>query len=300
MKKRIAEPTDDQELENSKPRQMRADGQRKMSSILEAAMQVFRKSGVDAPVREILALKSPVSSARPTTSYWLGARDVTLGEASAVALKAEGTDVRFIHIDLNKMETIQAAAASIEADYGRLDVLVNNAGIADRADGPPSKTGIDAVRHIFDTNFFGTLAVTQAMLPLLRKSLSGRIVNVSSGLGSLTHNGDPSWEFAQAKFLGYNSSKAALNMLTVQLASELKNTRIKVNSADPGFTATDLNNHRGHQSIPEGAAGVVHLALLPDDSPTGGFFSTSDPQPWQAGSQGEKRSQASGRALSSA
>src|ERR1700728_3975549 len=141
MKKRIAEPTDDQELENSKPRQMRADGQRKMSSILEAAMQVFRKSGVDAPVREILALKSPVSSARPTTSYWLGARDVTLGEASAGALKAGGTAVRFIHIDLNKMETIQAAAASIEADYGRLDVLVNNAGIADRADGPPSKTG---------------------------------------------------------------------------------------------------------------------------------------------------------------
>jgi NAD(P)-dependent dehydrogenase (short-subunit alcohol dehydrogenase family) len=210
----------------------------------------------------------------------LGARDMSLGEAAAAMLKAEGIDVRFIHIDLTKPATIQAAAATIEADYGRLDVLVNNAGIADRADGPPSKTSIDAVRRIFDTNFLGTLAVTQAMLPLVRKSTSGRIVNVSSGLGSLAHNGDPSWEFAQAKFLGYNSSKAAVNMLTVQLAAELRETGIKVNSADPGFTATDLNGHRGRQTIPEGAAAAVHLALLPDDGPTGGFFSAGTPEPW--------------------
>ena len=205
---------------------------------------------------------------------------MTLGEPAAAALKAEGVDVRFIHIDLCRPATIQAAAATIDVDYGRLDVLVNNAGIADRADGPPSKTGIDAVRRIFDTNFFGTLAVTQAMLPLLRKSPSGRIVNVSSGLGSLAHNGDPAWEFAQSKFLGYNSSKAAVNMLTVQLTAELQDTGIKVNSADPGFTATDLNGHRGRQSIPEGAAAAIHLALLPDDGPTGGFFSASNPQPW--------------------
>jgi NAD(P)-dependent dehydrogenase (short-subunit alcohol dehydrogenase family) len=115
---------------------------------------------------------------------------------------------------------------------------------------------------------------------LLRKSSSGRIVNVSTGLGSLTHNGDPSWEFAQAKFLGYNSSKAALNMLTVQLAAELREAGIKVNSADPGFTATDLNRHRGRQTIPEGAAAAVRLALLPDDGPTGGFFSAGHSEPW--------------------
>ena len=210
----------------------------------------------------------------------LGARDASLGEAAASVLKTEGIDVCFIHIDLSKPATIRGAAVTIDADYGRLDVLVNNAGIADRADGPPSKTSIDAVRRIFDTNFFGTLAVTQAMLPLLRKSSSGRIVNVSSGLGSLGHNGDPSWEFAQAKFLGYNSSKAALNMLTVQLAAELQDAGIKVNSADPGFTATDLNAHRGRQTIPEGAAAAVRLALLPDDGPTGGFFSASNTEPW--------------------
>jgi NAD(P)-dependent dehydrogenase (short-subunit alcohol dehydrogenase family) len=210
----------------------------------------------------------------------LGARDASLGKAAASTLKAEGINVRFINIDLNKPATIQAAATTIAADYGRLDVLVNNAGIADRADGLPSKTSIDAVRRIFDTNFFGTLAVTQAMLPLLLSSSSGRIVNVSSGLGSLVLNGDPSWEFSQAKFLGYNSSKAAVNMLTVQLAAELRNTGIKVNSADPGFTATDLNAHRGRQTIPEGAAAAVRLALLPNDGPTGGFFSASNPEPW--------------------
>jgi NAD(P)-dependent dehydrogenase (short-subunit alcohol dehydrogenase family) len=210
----------------------------------------------------------------------LGARDPALGEAAARTLNAEGADVRLLKIDLSKPPTIQTAAATIEADYGRLDVLVNNAGIADRADGPPSKTSLDAVRRIFETNFFGTLMVTQAMLPLLRNSTSGRIVNVSSGLGSLAHNGDPSWEFAQAKFLGYNSSKAALNMLTVQLAAELQNTGIKVNSADPGFTATDLNAHRGRQTIREGAAAAVRLALLPNDGPTGGFFSASNVEPW--------------------
>jgi NAD(P)-dependent dehydrogenase (short-subunit alcohol dehydrogenase family) len=210
----------------------------------------------------------------------LGARDVALGEAAAAALKAEGLDVRFIHVDLSKPTTIKSAAATIDVDCGRLDVLVNNAGISDRADGPPSKTNIDAVRRIFDTNFFGTLAVTQAMLPLLRKSPAGRIVNLSSGLGSLTRNSDPAWEFAQYKFLGYNASKAALNMLTVQLAAELMGTGIKVNSADPGFTATDLNNHRGSQSIPEGAAEAIRLALLADDGPTGGFFSASREEPW--------------------
>jgi len=159
-------------------------------------------------------------------------------------------------------------------------VLVNNAGIADRADGTPSKTNIDAVRRTFETNFFGTVAVTQAMLPLLRKSPSARIVNVSGALGSLAHNSEPASEFAQYKFLGYNASKAAVNMLTVQLAAELKDTGIKVNSADPGFTATDLNNHRGYQPVPQGAAAVVRLALLPDEGPTGGFFGAGQRVPW--------------------
>jgi NAD(P)-dependent dehydrogenase (short-subunit alcohol dehydrogenase family) len=145
--------------------------------------------------------------------------------------------------------TIQAAAIAIETEHGRFDVLVNNAGINDPADGPT--TSLDAVRLVFDINFFGALAVTQAMLPLLRRSSAGRIVNVLSGLGSLTLNSDPEWTFMRVKIMGYNASKAALNMLTVQLAAELEDTGIKVNSANLGYTATDLNGHRGDQTVPE-------------------------------------------------
>ncbi len=216
------------------------------------------------------------------TRILLGARDAARGEAAAAVLRDEGIEARFIPIDLSEPATAAAAAAAsaIEAAHGRLDVLVNNAGIVDRADGPPGSGSIEAMRRIFEVNFFGTIAVTQAMLPLLRKSGSARIVNVSSGLGSLTHNSDPDWKFAAVKVLGYNGSKAALNMLTIQLAVELKDAGIKVNAADPGFTATDLNNHRGHQSVPEGAEAAVRLALLPDDGPTGGFFSRDGQEPW--------------------
>jgi NAD(P)-dependent dehydrogenase (short-subunit alcohol dehydrogenase family) len=210
----------------------------------------------------------------------LGARNVRLGQEAAAKLQAENLDVRHIELDLVRPETIEAAAATIAADFQRLDVLVNNAGINDAADGPPSTVDLSAVRRVMETNFFGTLAVTQAMLPLLRKATAGRIVNVSSGLGSLTLNGDPDWEFAPFKLLGYSASKAALNMLTVQLAYELRGTAITVNSAAPGYTATDLNGHRGHQTVEEGAAEAVRLALLPSDGPTGGFFQTAGPHPW--------------------
>ncbi|HKN27168.1 MAG TPA: SDR family oxidoreductase [Roseiarcus sp.] len=210
----------------------------------------------------------------------IGARSVALGEAAAAKLKAEGVSTRFIRLEVRDPETIVAAAALIEVEYGRLDVLINNAGIADRADGPPSRTSVDAVRRIFETNVFGALAVAQTMLPLLKKSAAGRIVNVSSGLGSLAHNADPAWEFAPVKLFGYNASKAALNMLTVQLAAELKDSGVKVNSVDPGFTATDLNAHRGRQTIAQGAEAAIRFALLPDDGPSGGFFSASGREPW--------------------
>ncbi len=126
----------------------------------------------------------------------------------------------------------------------------------------------------------GTVAVTQAMLPLLHKAPSASIVNVSSGLGSITKTGDPTWTHVAYKYLGYAASKAALNMFTVQLAWELRDTPIKVNSADPGYTATDLNQHRGVQTIPEGAAEVIRLALLADDGPTGTFSNTQGIIPW--------------------
>ena len=210
----------------------------------------------------------------------VGARNPALGQAAVERLRGEGVDGRYPEIDLTEPATITAAAADIESQEGRLDILVNNAGVSTPGDGSPGAASLEAVRRTFDTNFFGSFAVTRAMLPLLKRSVSGRIVNVSSGLGSLTQIGDPTSEFAAFRFIGYGASKAALNMLTVQLAAELKDSGIKVNSADPGYTATDLNGHRGRQTIPEGAAAAIRLALLPDDGPTGGFFSAGHPQPW--------------------
>jgi len=210
----------------------------------------------------------------------VGARDQKAGQEAAARLTAEGIRAEFITINLTDHATIQAAAQSIDNQYGHLDILVNNAGVIAQGDGLPSITTLDAIEMTFRTNFFGTVAVTQAMLPLLRKATSARIVNVSSGLGSLTQNGDPDYPYIAAKFLGYNASKAALNMLTVQLAYELRDTPIKVNSADPGYTATDLNEHRGTQTIPEGSAETIRLALLPDDGPTGTYSDSSGIVPW--------------------
>jgi len=210
----------------------------------------------------------------------VGARDPDRGQTAVTALRNDGIDARYVRIDLIEAATVQAAAADVEAQEGRLDILINNAGISDRADGAPSVANLEAVERTLRTNLLGALTVTQALLPLLRKSSAGRIVNVSSGLGSLEYNGDLDWEFANVKYLGYSASKAALNMLTVQLAFELRETGIKVNSADPGFTATDLNQHRGHQTVEQGAAEAVRLALLPEDGPTGGFFCSAGRVPW--------------------
>ncbi|MDR3673521.1 MAG: SDR family oxidoreductase [Holophaga sp.] len=210
----------------------------------------------------------------------LGARNPAAGRSAAATLAGEGLDAHFLIIDVTDRGSIAAAAAAVGRDYGRLDVLVNNAGISDPADGWPSAADLDAVERVVRTNFLGPVAVTQAMLPWLRKAPAGRIVNVSSGLGSLTRNSDPGSPFANTKVIGYNASKAALNMLTVHLAFELRDTAIKVNAAAPGYTATDLNGHQGHQTIPEGAAEAVRLALLPDDGPTGTFSDRQGIVPW--------------------
>jgi NAD(P)-dependent dehydrogenase (short-subunit alcohol dehydrogenase family) len=194
----------------------------------------------------------------------LGARNATAGRKAADILTSERLDVRFVELDVTRIGTISSAAGRIEADFGKLDVLVNNAGIADSQDGPPSRASLDAIERVMRTNFLGTVAMTQAVLPLLRKSETARIVNVSSDLGSITRHGDPTWKYAQVKVLGYCASKAALNMFTVQLAFELREQGIAVNSVNPGFTATDLNAHRGRQTVAEGAAEVVRVALRKD------------------------------------
>jgi len=213
-------------------------------------------------------------------AVFLGARNAGLGEEAAAKLRTQGLDARYIELDLTRLDTIETAAAAIKASSGQLDVLVNNAAIVDAADGPPSSVAAGVVRRVLETNLFGTLAVTQAMLPLLRAAPAARIVNLSSGLGSLAMNADPTWEFAAFKLLGYNTSKAAVNMLTAQLAYELRDTAIKVNAVSPGYVATDMNAHQGILTVAEGAAEPLRLALLPPNGPTGGFFSAEGPYPW--------------------
>ncbi len=211
----------------------------------------------------------------------LGARDTVRGEEAANKLRGEGLDVRFVAADLNRAaESGAALAKQIGEEFGHLDVLVNNAGIADRADGPASSVGIEVLRRIFETNFFGTVALTQPLLPLLRAAESARIVNVSSGLGSLAINGDPSNPFYHVKVLAYNASKAALNMFTVDLAYDLRDTKIKVNSVCPGYVATDLNNHSGPGTVEEGAIAIVRFAQLPEDGPTGSFAHKNGTYSW--------------------
>lgn len=211
----------------------------------------------------------------------LGARSVERGQQAVRQLQQAGLDdVHFIEIEVTRQETIRSAAQQIESQYGRLDILINNAGVNLRGDGLPGVADPDVVQEIFDTNFFGALRVAQTMLPLLRKSAAGRIVNVSSGLGSLALNSDPSSPVYNTKLIGYSASKAALNMLTVHLAYELRDTKIKVNSANPGFTKTDLNNNTGTQPVEVGAIAATRLALLDDDGPTGQSFSKDGPSPW--------------------
>jgi NAD(P)-dependent dehydrogenase (short-subunit alcohol dehydrogenase family) len=211
----------------------------------------------------------------------LGARDTARGEEAAEKLRSEGLDVRFVRADLNQaVESGTALAKQIGEEFGHLDVLVNNAGIADREDGPASSVGIEVLRRTFETNFFGTVALTQPLLPLLRAAERARIVNVSSGLGSIAINNDPNTPFYHVKILGYNASKVALNMFTVDLAYDLRDTKIKVNSVSPGFVATDLNNHTGTDTVEEGAIAIMRLAQLPDDGPTGSFIHKDGTYPW--------------------
>ena len=207
------------------------------------------------------------------------ARNQDLGKQAAATLQAEGLDVHFLHLDLDAPETAVAAAETTRQQFGKLDLLINNAGISTQGDGPPSKVNLEAVKKSMQTNFIGTVAVTQAMLPLLQAAGKAQILNVSSELGSISQQTDPDWKFAPVKLVGYCASRAALNMFTVQLAYEFRDGSIAVNSINPGYTATDLNRNSGPQTIAEGAAEIVRVALL--DSPvTGKFLETGGEIPW--------------------
>jgi NAD(P)-dependent dehydrogenase (short-subunit alcohol dehydrogenase family) len=210
----------------------------------------------------------------------VGSRNFERGEAAARTIDG---DARALQLDVTDQASITAAAMRIRGEFGRLDVLVNNAAISNTSKLPgqsieeyvrlnrPSNVSLDEVRAIWETNVFGVLAVTQAMLPLLREAPAARIVNVSSGVGSLTMNADPASPYRQIFLPGYSASKTALNAMTLAMAIELESTGIKVNAACPGYTSTNLNGYTGTQTVEEGAREPVRLALLSPDGPTGTF-----------------------------
>jgi NAD(P)-dependent dehydrogenase (short-subunit alcohol dehydrogenase family) len=217
----------------------------------------------------------------------VGSRNLENGEAAA---KSIGADAHAIQLDVTDQVSIAAATERIKSEFGRLDVLVNNAAISHA--GKPGRSleemmnaskasaaSLDEVRAVFETNVFGVIAVTQAMLPLLRDAPTARIVNVSSGVGSLTLNSDPDFPYRAGFGVVYAASKTALNAVTLSFAIELESTNIKVNAASPGFTATALNNFEGTETIEQGARNPIRVALE-TDGPTGAFSGPDGPLPW--------------------
>jgi NAD(P)-dependent dehydrogenase (short-subunit alcohol dehydrogenase family) len=219
----------------------------------------------------------------------VGSRNFERGE---IAAKQIGPEARALQLDVTNQASITAAAERIRKEFGRLDVLINNAAISNTSKRPemsvqeyskltrPSNVSLDEMRAVWDTNVFGVLAVTQAMLPLLREAPAARIVNVSSGVGSLTRNSDPAYAYRSIFGPVYPASKTALNAITLAMAIELESTGIKVNAACPGYTKTNLNNYTGTRTIEEGAREPVRLALLGPDGPTGTFSNEDGPLPW--------------------
>ncbi len=212
----------------------------------------------------------------------LGARDLAKGEAAAAELKAAGIDARAVKLDVVNSADIKAVVEKIEKEFGKLDILVNNAGIAlDPIGGnTTSTTSEEILRKTFDTNFFAVVAVTQALLPLLKKSEAGRIVNLSSILASQLLHATPGSAIYDSKMFAYNSSKTALNAFTIHLAHELKGTKIKVNSAHPGWVKTDMGGSGATMELADGAKTSVELATLPADGPSGGYFHLGKVVPW--------------------
>ena len=207
----------------------------------------------------------------------IGSRDAERGAAAVAELTGEGHTAELVVLDVTSDESVAAAAKEVEQRHGRLDVLVNNAGVIGNPIGV-LESGPEDLLSCYETNVFGPVRVTRAFLPLLRRSAAPRIVMVSSGLGSLSHVQDPERIESTVGSMTYTSSKSALNMITVQYAKALPEFRVNV--VDPGYTATDLNGNSGTQTVEEGTDAIVELAGVAADGPTGGFFDRSGPVPW--------------------
>jgi NAD(P)-dependent dehydrogenase (short-subunit alcohol dehydrogenase family) len=221
--------------------------------------------------------------ARRGMTVYAASRDAARGNATSEALAREGATVIALQLDVTSEASIARAAARIAEDQGRLDVLVNNAGI--HVGAPAIETSVDDMRRTYETNVFSVVGVTRAMLPLLQRAKAPRIVNVASTTASHALTCDPASMFSKEdRSLAYASSKAAVTMLTVQYANAFRRrpdyAHIKINSVTPGYIATDLNHHAGTRSVEQGATVVIDLATCPDDAPSGGFFNDEGAVPW--------------------
>ena len=221
----------------------------------------------------------------------LGAREMEKGKAAAEKLRSEGVkSVEAVRFDVNKPADHQEIQDYIAKKYGKLDILINNAGVLDegikRTGGAgssfnsTSRISQEYLRKTFETNFFQLIALTQTLLPLIKKSPAGRIVNLSSILGSLTMHADPKSPIYDKKTFAYDASKTALNAFTVHLAQELRDTPIKVNSAHPGWVKTEMGGAEAPMELAEGGKTSAQLATLAADGPSGGFFHLGQPLPW--------------------
>lgn len=214
----------------------------------------------------------------------LGSRDKKKGEEAANQLKAMGISALSFPFDVDTLSDHEVIRTYIETHYGKLDILINNAGILlehqSEKECTASMVPLELLRRTFETNFFNLIHLTQTLLPLLKQSSAGRIVNLSSVLGSLTLHSDPKSPIYDSKLFAYDASKTALNAFTIHLAHELRNTQIKVNSAHPGWVKTEMGGPNAPLDLKEGAKTSVDLALLPEDGPTGGFYHLGEVLPW--------------------
>jgi NAD(P)-dependent dehydrogenase (short-subunit alcohol dehydrogenase family) len=228
-----------------------------------------------------IGLETARQLAKAEVQVIIGARDAAKGAAAAAKLKNEGLNVEAIRLDVNDAASIAAAVKEIGAKYGKLDILINNAGVG-LQDGSTkvSEQKMDTWRKTFDTNVFGLIAVTQAFLPLLEKSPAGRIVNLSSILGSITLHADPESPIYHYKIAAYNVSKSAVNAYTVQLAYELRDSKIKVNAVHPGHVKTDMGGSAAPMEIVDGAKSSVAMALIGSDGPNGSYTHMGRTLPW--------------------
>jgi len=217
---------------------------------------------------------------------YLGSRNLEKGETIVKELGRNGfQNIKAIEIDITNPVTIKSAKSIIEKEQGKLDILINNAGISGGFPQNASNTPIEEIRKVFQVNFFGTIQVTQTFLELLGRSENPRISNITSGLGSLTLQNDPNWKFYNFKGASYGPSKTALNAYTISLAYELKDLPFKVNVIDPGYTATDFNQHRGVLTVESAATFIIKHTLTDANAPTGKFFSNdiqndTEESPW--------------------